>query len=380
MQQLNAPTRRLRHQLALEKLEQELGGGHYVVGDKLPSLSHMAKSMGVNHATLRRGLQSLVQRGVLQVRPRVGVFVAETRPLQRKVTRIALGCRSYRLQGTKQHPDVAAYLAGAHRALHSRGWGIQVMFYDRDRLVEELGSSILEQEISGFVICDGGVNERDFQFFKANGIQVASCLWAPSLYEWPITVQRHPEVIARHCVEHLRRLGHQRIAFLTWVNSGDGGLIHRNVNQLILDHRLGDPLELQIKISNPDRDAKWEEIERFFDLSPLPTAVIVSDEFMADYLLAGCARRGIRIPADLSVAALHDGWPQGHQVPLTAPDGIAEASKMLSLACEALALLIDGEPVPEPHVSVTSPVIMKASTGPAPGLSLVHNELGSTSQ
>jgi len=135
-------------------------------------------------------------------------------------------------------------------------------------------------------------------------------------------------------------------------------------SKLVIDHQLGNPRELLIEIENPEHAPRWEQIEKLFDLNPLPTAVLVHDDIMSDHLLASCQRRGIRVPEDLSIVSLVDANPNGHRVPLTAPDTVSQSMSMMKLAVEKLLDQIEGRLSAESRVDIPVNLVMKASTGP----------------
>lgn len=351
----------------MDQLEGELTRGKYSTGDKLPSLMDLSKSLKVNHLTIRKGLQGLARKGLIDIRPRVGVFVTD-RPRQpaRKTTRIVLGCRTYMLDGSKHHPAVGAFLAGAHARDRGNKLSVQTMFFSRDRLAEQLGASILAQQIDGFVACSDGPSVQDAEFFRRHKIPFVQCGMRLYEHDWPVRVYQSPAPILRQAVEHLRALGHQRIGFICWEPLGDNDVTEREFNQLAFDHRLGDPRELHVKVANPENNSQWHMIENFFDIKPLPTAVVIFDEFMTDVFLAGCDRRGIRVPQDLSVASLYDNMPFGHRVPLTATDTVKMNARIIETACDVLERWIDGQTIPQRRIDITTDLIPKASTGPAP--------------
>lgn len=97
----------------------------------------------------------------------------------------------------------------------------------------------------------------------------------------------------------------------------------------------------------------------------MPTAVLVHDDVMSDYVLASCQCRGIRVPEDLSIVSLVDANPNGHRLPLTGPDTVSQLMLMMKLAVDKLMDQVEGRPVAESQVDIPVNLVMKASTGPA---------------
>ena len=316
--------------------------------------------MGMNHRTVRRGIETLVQFGKLEVRRGVGVFVVDQATPQRKVTRIVLGCRSYMFDVHKHPSVISAYLAGAHRRLKAPDVSVQTMVYAGYNIADELGEAILSQGIDGFIVCTGGASQKDIEFFAAHKIPLVHCGFVPAGHDWPVSIVLEFGAIMRQGMDHLRQLGHRKIAFVGWDQSGDNGTIRRQFDRMAFDYELGDVRDLHISVPDEEHE-QWAKIEEFFDIKPFPTAVIVHDEFLADVLLAGCRRRGIRVPDDLSMVSLHDATPFAHSVPLTAPDSVRMNSEMIYKACDLLDRQMKGESVVR-QISITPDLIAKAST------------------
>lgn len=58
-----------------ETLKSEIRGGHYRPGDKLPTEAELSSRFGVNRHTVRQGLASLAEAGIVHARRGSGVFV-----------------------------------------------------------------------------------------------------------------------------------------------------------------------------------------------------------------------------------------------------------------------------------------------------------------
>lgn len=355
----------MRYGQAVDLLAQELRGKKYSAGDKLPTLRELSTAMGMNHRTVRRGIQELVQDGMLEVRRGVGVFVVDRAArVQARTTRIALGCRSYMFSTEKHHPVISAYLVGAHRRFSSPEVSVQTMVYGEHKLVDNLGDAILAQGIDGFVVCTGGASMSDIEFFSQHKIPLVNCGFMPVGHPWPISISLDLGATMRQGIDHLRQLGHRRIAFVVWGKSADDGAVHRQFDRMVFDYEMGDVRDLHISLPDAEEEY-WPRFEEFFDTDPLPTAVIAHDEFIADLLLAGCKRRRIRVPDDLSIVSLQDCTPFSHSVPLTAPDTMKISRDMLFTACDLLERSIKGETIPQRQITMVPEIITKASTAAA---------------
>ncbi|GGN39001.1 FadR/GntR family transcriptional regulator [Streptomyces fuscichromogenes] len=65
---------------ATDRLREQITGGEWAVGTKLPGETALAKSLGVGRSTVREALRALAGAGLVQARQGSGVFVIATKP------------------------------------------------------------------------------------------------------------------------------------------------------------------------------------------------------------------------------------------------------------------------------------------------------------
>jgi LacI family transcriptional regulator len=264
------------------------------------------------------------------------------------------------------HPALGACLVGAHRRCKPDECVIQSLFYGEHGFTRDIGQALLDEQTNGVVVFDGSLTEADSRFLRDHGIHVAILSFKARKDDWAITITYDRLSALSQAVEHLRALGHQRIGLVSYAHSSDEGNLHRHFAGLAFDHRLGDPNELLTLVNDTAGVTHWEDVERFFRIDPFPTAVVVTDEFLADVVLDGCERRSIRVPDQLSLVALQDARPLGHRIPLTTVMTADDLSRRTAAACDLLIRRIGGQPIPEPHVTLSAKLAVKASSGPAP--------------
>ena len=360
-------TSKLRYQQAMESIEKDLRAEKYRPGQKLPSMKDIARELGIGFVTARRALQELEHKGLLAIRHGAGTFVAEGPVEQpRKTVRIALAFRVFMMDTDGTHPALGAYLAGAHQRCTPGEYVVQSLFYGENRFTQDIGQALLDEQINGVVVFDGPLTEEDSRFLRDHHIHVAVLSYKAWKDDWVITITHDCLSALSQAMEHLRSLGHKRIGLISFTNSLDDGALHRHFARLAFEHRLGDPKELLTLVNDAFDITRWGDVENFFRISPAPTAVVVTDEFLADIVLDGCERRGIKVPDQLSLVALMDARPLGHRIPLTTIITAEDLRRRAALSCDLLIKRIAGQPIPEPHVMLESKLVVKASTGPAP--------------
>jgi DNA-binding FadR family transcriptional regulator len=67
---------------AAERLREQITGGHWPVGTRLPGETTLAKELGVGRSTVREALRALAGAGLVQPRHGAGVFVIATEPAE----------------------------------------------------------------------------------------------------------------------------------------------------------------------------------------------------------------------------------------------------------------------------------------------------------
>ncbi|MFF2194828.1 FadR/GntR family transcriptional regulator [Streptomyces sp. NPDC058157] len=67
---------------AAQHLRDQITGGHWPVGTKLPAETALAKALGVGRSTVREALRALAGAGLVQARQGAGVFVIAAEPAE----------------------------------------------------------------------------------------------------------------------------------------------------------------------------------------------------------------------------------------------------------------------------------------------------------
>ncbi|CAL9442463.1 HTH-type transcriptional repressor NanR [Streptomyces sp. enrichment culture] len=67
---------------ATARLREQITGGHWPVGTRLPGETTLAKELGVGRSTVREALRALAGAGLVQPRQGAGVFVIATEPAE----------------------------------------------------------------------------------------------------------------------------------------------------------------------------------------------------------------------------------------------------------------------------------------------------------
>jgi len=135
-------------------------------------------------------------------------------------------------------------------------------------------------------------------------------------------------------VDHLRALGHRRIAFIAGPLRLESVRERRDAFLARLNEPPGGPEPL-VEEGNHRADGGFQAMERLLERAPGTTAVIASNDLTAIGALRAIRHRGLRVPEDISVVGFDDiQMAQFTEPPLTTVKLVR--TELARLACEAL--------------------------------------------
>lgn len=170
---------------------------------------------------------------------------------------------------------------------------------------------------------------------------------------------------ARSVTAHLAGLGHRRIGVIAGPRNWLAGQARLAGHAAALaEAGVLHPPELT-RAGEPTAEFGYRAAGELLDLHQRPTALACFNDKTAVGALAAAARRGLRVPADLSVTGFDDIDLAQATSPMltTARQPLAEMGR---IAVSLLIRLLDGHQVEALHVELATDLIVRASTGPAP--------------
>lgn len=130
---------------ATEHLREQITGGHWPIGTRLPGENALAKTLGVGRSTVREALRALAGAGLVQARQGSGVFVIAAEPADNWSTRLRRAAitdvyevrmmvetQAARLAATRRTDEDIASLEAALRARRTAAEGDDGSFVDAD--------------------------------------------------------------------------------------------------------------------------------------------------------------------------------------------------------------------------------------------------------
>ena len=177
------------------------------------------------------------------------------------------------------------------------------------------------------------------------------------------TVNVNNEIGIGLLIDHLLSLGHKDFIF---VDGGWFGDIHERRNIFLKEMaKYQDEVKFDWLQANDNSAAGgYQAMQEVSKMSPMPTAIMASDDGMATGILKAAFDLGINIPADVSVTGFDDIDCANFTIPglTTIRQPMEEMSK---LALDLLQQQIDHEQIPEDEVfnQIPPELIIRESSG-----------------
>jgi len=348
-----------------EALLERIRSGFYRPGHKLPSERQLAIDLDLSHLTVRRGLEELVEAGVIVKKPRVGNFVQQIRSTE-LAQRVAIVLPKSMQTGTRAHPVAALMIQGTMTELDQRDCALSLISYDHSQFWLDAGEAMLARGVTGALVWANADTPAD-QMAKLAKSSIRTVLihgdglW-PELHFSSVSIDA--QSVMREAIQQLVDLGHRRIAWVSYEETRFRGFEENLIREFADRYRLENPDHIIRRLTEgPSDTSTLPEM-----LDGQPTAVILQDEFMATAAFRTCHQKGLRVPEDLSLVAINDSLPQTHLVPLSAPNTAALWIDAARRAARHLKGLMDHDSEKQIEVVLHAPIQWRASTGKPGGL------------
>lgn len=355
MSSLTSPKSRV----AREQILDWIRSGDLSPGQQLPAERELSQQIGVNSRTVRRALAELVDEGVIVKQPRVGNFVRDVR-CRDLAKPVALVVPSYMSGQSSTHPAVEPLLRGINAVLDQREYANTILYYEPERFWIDTGEILLARGIRGAIIWwHTLLPTRDVMRLAEAGLQLIA-INAPleAATSSIITIEASASNSREPILRRLLSLGHRRIVVFDYTRKAHE--VPESLTRVCEEAGIGSWSDLIVPIPN-EREIDCTPLLEVFNRRPLPTAIIVPDEYIASRVFQLCYERQIRIPHDLSLAALADNTPHAHPVSLTAVNSLDLMRHLGEMAARGLRTSLKGEHVYERCIRLQGEVQWKDS-------------------
>ncbi len=258
------------------------------------------------------------------------------------------------------------YLTAAAQRARRHGYHA-LLWSDAVDDVDSLRSLLGSQMVDGLIIMEVLTEDPRVPLLRAAGVPF-TLIGRPSDTEGLVCVDDDFDVLAAHAIDHIADLGHHEVLYLTHsaddLDAGHGPGV-RTLEALEEAAR-----RRRIHLSRFHAESATrgghEAFAHLRSLSPAPTAVIGFNELAVAGLLRAASLADVAIPTDLTVVALSlaDVAAEMLTPPLTTVS--PSASKLATIAVDALVDLIEGRAALETPALVTPVLTVRGSSGPVP--------------
>ena len=273
---------------------------------KLPTEVELAEQLGVSRETVRLAAEGLQREGLLvKIRSRGTFTQAPRMPGQiRGVASKLLGYMQTDFVAADGQEEVAnrsisgLMLQGALAEAGREGFQLMVQHTptnDWRKVVQALSQDV---RLRG-LICASYDEEKVLRRLSTSGtttILLDGDTNLPGIH----TVRDDSTEGASDAIKYLARLGHRRIAYAHWDRSDMNRWRLLGYRQGLREAGLARRRQWEITTELTESGSRLM-IERFMELSPLPTALYCFNNTLASFAVAELRRRRVRVPEDVSV-------------------------------------------------------------------------------
>ncbi len=342
-------------------LVREIKEGRFVEGGRIPSERDLAEKYGISRASVRETITELINGGILFRTVGKGTYVA-TATVQ---TQLGADNRSvgFLISDDIFHFVQTGYnriLRGVEAACRTNG----------DRLVFESVAESARLPIDGAsklagCVVVGGLRRGAFDRLRDGGIPfvLVDLLLKDDCADLT-SVSIDYAAGTRMAVEHLFQLGHRSIGFIGLSGSEKYTAYWRSLEEFGLAYRPRHVEFLSAMDLEPSMLAGFHATQKMIASSPLPTALLVTNDYVARGVMEALMVAGVKVPEHVSVVGYDDLGVKTNPPITTVRVDLDQVGR---LAMAALYRLIEGTAMRAEHILVHVDLVVRASTtSPAP--------------
>ncbi len=343
----------------------QLQSGDYARGHRIPSERALAQRLGVSFMTVRKAIRQLVDEGFLVRTIGQGTFVRQDIPEGQMRRQVGILCPAWAA------PEVTAFtmhlmkIAESHhrqaRVFHFRSWN--------ERLVHD----VIDQ-CDALMVCPSGeplVPETTAIFRQ--GRKPIVFVGEPMYVMGFDSVMGEPEAEIDLAIDHLRELGHRRIA-LVWQAQGKREEISaattRSVSRWaqrmksVVGTEALNGLELTVDVPQFEwpHQAIYDRIVERYRGSSEPFTAVISPLAWVQGAMGALHDLGVRVPEDVSVATIGDREEARFQRPMFT-NVYVSYEEHVRLAWELIERRWENPELPPTHMVVKPKLIIGKTTG-----------------
>ena len=307
-------------------VQEEITNGSLHRGDKLPSENNLMEHFGVSRQTVRRAMEALTEKGVVEGRRGSGTYVTvNTRQYAGKEIRIAV---MLTYVDTYIFPSI---IRGIESVFSREGCTLQIAMTDnaveKERML--LKEFIHTQSVDGIIAetVKSALPNPNMELYRKIQDMGIPMLFVNSYYkELDIPhISMDDRKAGYLATKHLAECGHTRIGGIFKADDGQGHLRYAGYTDALMEQEIKIRGDQIIWIDTEELRTMEEESPKFLKRLKGCTACVCYNDETAYKLVGIFQRAGRRVPNDLSVVGIdNSGLAKFCSVPLTSVENPVE--------------------------------------------------------
>ena len=304
-----------KHEMLRKFLLAELDSGRLKPGEPLPAEMTLVRELGVSRTTVRQALTTLQTEGLISRTRGRGTFVTDlaARRLRQTTATFALITTDTRVG---YYPSL---LHGFERACHEMGSQTLICstgnnsYRQCDHILQ-----LMDRDVAGVAMIPAEAPPtRAYQVnqLKKKGIPVVFCHRPVDGVRAPVLAIPFRE-IGKRASNHLRELGHSRIATLVPNKDSTGAArmiagIRASLEETgcVLEDRFIREIDaMQVESFRAKSEEVRQIVKELLSLPDRPTAIVTSYDPLAESIYMALTQLGVRIPRDVSLISFGGTW------------------------------------------------------------------------
>lgn len=343
-------------------LLKEITSGNFPRGGRIQSERELAERFGISRASVRETITELINSGILFRTVGKGTFVASEGPRSHDI-----GVRSISFVISEEifnfvQTGYNKILSGVQQVC--RDHGTQLLFNSIGDEPNRPGDVQRgQQQLSGCIVV-GGVRRQVLDGLHERRIPtvLVDTLLNDAPADFP-SVTIDYDAGTRMALTYLHQCGHQRIGYIGFSGSQKYEAYWSCLEQLGLPY---DPRQiefLQLLDLQPGILAGFHAMQRIISRKGLPSALVVTNDFVAIGVLEALGMAGIKVPEQMSVIGFDDLGLKPSP-PLTTIR--VDLNRVGEEAATQLFRRIQDKGEPLRHTVIPVELITRGTTAPAP--------------
>lgn len=307
-------------------VQEEITNGSLHRGDKLPSENNLMEHFSVSRQTVRRAMEALTEKGVVEGRRGSGTYVTvNTRQYAGKEIRITV---MLTYVDTYIFPSI---IKGIESVLSSEGCTLQIAMTDnaveKERML--LKEFIHTQSVDGIIAetVKSALPNPNMELYREIENMGIPVLFVNSYYkELDIPhISMDDRKAGYLAAKHLAECGHTRIGGIFKADDGQGHLRYAGYTDALMEQEIKIRGDQVIWIDSEELRTMGEESAKFLKRLKGCTACVCYNDETAYKIVEIFRKAGHRVPEDLSVVGIdNSGLAKFCPVPLTSVENPVE--------------------------------------------------------